>query len=566
MNEEIEKLIFRAIDGAISQDEFNHLQDVLEANEDARVFYTKMLSLDQSVSDIAESARSEAVDRPEVHWNSLAGVDSETDSSLRGHLLTYISIAASAVVLTTLAFYFTRPWSGPEIVRMREVQVAPLSSEKNGVAEVVQRIDCVLENEKWSTVNSSFEAGQSIVLLEGVVVVEFRKGARVTVEGPANLEFLSDNSGFLQSGKLTAVIPDSAIGFEILTPSGRLIDHGTEFGVSVDPNGDTETHVFKGEVELIANHAKAQELDPNSGSQREFGSQRLTDAMGLRVKREGDVAAEVIEANPSQFIRTSIVDRQRVKNRTEITELVDEEHLTMWFEAGQGVQRDSKGRVISWENLAQSQADRANQELESSAWQVNADRRPGWSENSLGGRPAIQFGGFERKEFLATTPLRLKADATALIVCQFDPLEEVGYGHLLVLGGQTKFVLERREKSEAGSYTWSWQNKNVPPFRMEALKNVKPTTSHEPQICAVRYSVEQDIFELSVNGEAVAEGDPIGSLAVTSSQIIGCGHHRNRFFFKGQIAEIVVYDRALNQEKFNQVTESLMQKYRIQAR
>ena len=148
MNEEIEKLIFRAIDGAISQDEFNHLQDVLEANEDARIFYTKMLSLDQSVSDIAESARSEAVDRPEVHWNSLAGVDSETDSSLRGHLLTYISIAASAAVLTTLAFYFTRPWSGPEIVRMREVQVAPLSSEKNGVAEVVQRIDCVLENEK----------------------------------------------------------------------------------------------------------------------------------------------------------------------------------------------------------------------------------------------------------------------------------------------------------------------------------------------------------------------------------------------------------------------------------
>ncbi|MCP4776548.1 MAG: hypothetical protein GY880_20185, partial [Planctomycetaceae bacterium] len=64
MNEEIEKLIFRAIDGAISPSEFNRLQDVLEVNEDARVFYSQMLSLDQSVSEIAESAGNEVVDRP----------------------------------------------------------------------------------------------------------------------------------------------------------------------------------------------------------------------------------------------------------------------------------------------------------------------------------------------------------------------------------------------------------------------------------------------------------------------------------------------------------------------
>ena len=134
-----------------------------------------------------------------------------------------------------------------------------------------------------------------------------------------------------------------------------------------------------------------------------------------------------------------------------------------------------------------------------------------------------------------------------------------------MLGAHTKFILERREKSETGSFTLSWQNKNVPPFRMEALENVKPASSNKPQVCAVRYSVEQDIFELSVSGEVVANGDPIGSLAVTSSQVIGCGHRRDRSFFKGQIAEIVTYDRALDQENFDQVTQSLMQKYKIQS-
>ncbi len=557
MNEEIEKLIFRAIDGAISPGEFNRLQDVLEVNEDARVFYSRMLSLDQSVSEIAESLGDEVVGRSEVRRNLLTGIETEPAPSLRRRLLTYASIAAIAVVLTTLAFFFTRTLSEPEIVRLREAEAAPLKSEMSGVAEVVQRIDCVLENEKWSTADSTFEPGQSIILLEGVVVVEFRKGARVTLEGPAKLEFLSDNSGFLQSGKLTAVVPDSAIGFEILTPSSRLIDHGTEFGVSVDSNGDTETHVFKGEVELVTSHPQTSDLNPDS--------QRLTDAMGVRVKREGETPAELFDANPSQFIRTSIAGSRQFENRNEVTELVDREHLLMWFEAGQGVQTDSRGRVISWENLAQRSSNRKDQSLESSAWQVNAGRRPKWSESGLGGLPAIRFGGFESKEFLATTPLSLKADATALVVCQFEPLEEIGYGHLLVLGGQTKFVLERRDKSEAGSFTLSWQNKNVPPFQMEALENVKPVSSHKPQICAVRYSVEQDVFELSVNGEVVASGDPIGSLAVTASQVIGCGHRRSRFFFKGQISEIVMYDTALDQEKLNEVTESLMQKYKIQA-
>jgi hypothetical protein len=221
--------------------------------------------------------------------------------------------------------------------------------------------------------------------------------------------------------------------------------------------------------------------------------------------------------------------------------------------------------VISWENLAPSSSTRKDQSLESSAWQVNANRRPGWSESGLSGFPAVQFGGFESKEFLVTTPLRLKAGATALVVCQFDPVEESGYGHLLVLGGQTKFVLVRREKSEAGTYTLSWQNKNMPPFQMEALNNVRPVSTSQPQVCAVRYSVEQDVFELSVNGEVVASGDPFGSLAVNSSQVIGCGHRRDRFFFKGQISEIVVYDRALDQKKLDQVTESLMQKYRIES-
>lgn len=85
-------------------------------------------------------------------------------------------------------------------------------------------------------------------LAAGSAVLEFNKGARVTLEGPSRFQLVSSNSGFLDSGKLLAQVPKQAIGFEIATPSAKVIDMGTEFGVEVDRTGVAEVHVFQGLV------------------------------------------------------------------------------------------------------------------------------------------------------------------------------------------------------------------------------------------------------------------------------------------------------------------------------
>src|SRR5262249_39537439 len=64
------------------------------------------------------------------------------------------------------------------------------------------------------------------------------------------LELLSSKSARLTSGKLTARVPAEAIGFEILSPQGKVIDRGTEFGV-VSEKGSTEVYVFEGKVEAL---------------------------------------------------------------------------------------------------------------------------------------------------------------------------------------------------------------------------------------------------------------------------------------------------------------------------
>jgi hypothetical protein len=62
------------------------------------------------------------------------------------------------------------------------------------------------------------------------------------------LKLLSGSSAQLLHGTLTARVPAHAKGFTVLTPHNKVVDLGTEFGLSVDESGETTVRVFTGEV------------------------------------------------------------------------------------------------------------------------------------------------------------------------------------------------------------------------------------------------------------------------------------------------------------------------------
>ncbi len=93
-----------------------------------------------------------------------------------------------------------------------------------------------------------WQTGKVLRLERGLAEVRFRGGARVVLEGPATLELLSAARARLVSGKLTAHVPPEASGFEVLSPRGRVIDLGTEFGLSVADDGAADVFVFEGQV------------------------------------------------------------------------------------------------------------------------------------------------------------------------------------------------------------------------------------------------------------------------------------------------------------------------------
>lgn len=89
-------------------------------------------------------------------------------------------------------------------------------------------------------------------LMSGAVQIAFDRGATVLIEGPAQFELVDDNTGRLSLGNLSAQIPESAHGFTIDLPRGKLTDLGTAFGVHIDESGETETVVFTGIIEARA--------------------------------------------------------------------------------------------------------------------------------------------------------------------------------------------------------------------------------------------------------------------------------------------------------------------------
>ena len=88
-----------------------------------------------------------------------------------------------------------------------------------------------------------------ISLVEGNLEITFDSGAVIFLQGRSSLNLETEKRAFLNYGKMSARVPEEAIGFIVNTPQGTVVDLGTEFAISVDKENAMEVHVIEGEVE-----------------------------------------------------------------------------------------------------------------------------------------------------------------------------------------------------------------------------------------------------------------------------------------------------------------------------
>ncbi|VAX41808.1 hypothetical protein MNBD_PLANCTO02-3329, partial [hydrothermal vent metagenome] len=152
------------------------------------------------------------------------------------------------------------------------------------VAKNIAIIKTIFEGELRSqdilfVVNDHLKTGQQYHLEEGLLELEMSSGTKIAIAGPTTFQLLDSNKLRLLHGTITANVPHKAIGFTVNTPTIKVVDLGTQFGVHVNKEGVSETHVFKGIVDCFAVEGKESNLPP----------QRLTAGKSLKRQAGGEL-------------------------------------------------------------------------------------------------------------------------------------------------------------------------------------------------------------------------------------------------------------------------------------
>lgn len=125
-----------------------------------------------------------------------------------------------------------------------------------------------VEDVEWSE-GSSYAIGDGLregwlELESGVVQLAFGNSAMVSVRGPARFQLISESEGLLETGRLTAHVPEDAVGFTVATPDLTVVDLGTGFDMHVDDDGKSHVHVVEGRV-LVQSTSQNDDVQLSAG-------------------------------------------------------------------------------------------------------------------------------------------------------------------------------------------------------------------------------------------------------------------------------------------------------------
>ena len=258
---ELESLLFDWESGTLDDDGVNRFREILHNNKAAREHYARLQLLTAAMKLDGDSGLNLPVDQIASHSqiasdNQLASPDqvtslnqlaSQTQSKSRRKVAAngWLIAAAllSCILIGRLAFL--------EFSTRTQEAIAETSAEatSQGVAIVTRLVDAV-----WEPDGPTFEPGEAlspchIALQSGFVQIEFFCGATIILEGPAELELQSATHARIHSGRLRAQVPPAARGFSVFAGTMKVVDLGTEFGLSISDKG-ANVQVFDGEVEL----------------------------------------------------------------------------------------------------------------------------------------------------------------------------------------------------------------------------------------------------------------------------------------------------------------------------
>jgi hypothetical protein len=285
---ELEQLINKVYEDIATQAELLRLDEMVCGSSEARIRYVEIMNLraqllwDLSLDKPVQQDFPGAGDSTPPALESSALVQPKPSSWSRAALrrehpaLYYAGIMAATLLLWAGFLAWVLPWwrdeGKPSVANVNPVN-RPLVATVTGMHQP----EWAEGANEWER-GAKLRAGRRVLLDSGLVELTFVDGARTILEGPCKFVVDTGGAGTLEVGKLVAKVPQRAAGFAVDTPCVRAVDLGTEFGIYVDPDGDTVTHVFDGRV-LVSPSSGAswppRELIANQTLKAEQSSVRL---------------------------------------------------------------------------------------------------------------------------------------------------------------------------------------------------------------------------------------------------------------------------------------------------
>jgi hypothetical protein len=258
----LNQLIERYLAGELSEVEAVQLNELLREDMQARAHFLNASSLHARLNweygstlnpthlllvaeDVAvdpvqeESARKHVamtralqgdLDGSMIERGTAPGSSNFAIQSLARHRLAWVGLFAIAGAIALAIFL--RPFD---------------SSGKNLLARVSNMVQAKWGNQQEYVAGDQVFSGR-MKLESGMAELEFTSGTRMILQAPVEVNLVSVDEAYLYSGQAVVHVEGHDKGFKVETPTATLLDLGTEFGVSVDSNGNSLLQVYDGEV------------------------------------------------------------------------------------------------------------------------------------------------------------------------------------------------------------------------------------------------------------------------------------------------------------------------------
>ena len=418
-------------------------------------------------------------------------------------LVAAVSAIAAVLALMVGSLFFQPDAPAPTTEQTKPHVAQPVAILTNMEKAVFARDGAPMD------LGEALSAG-SIELVSGTVQVMFNSTAVVDLIGPCEFKMIGENKGRLVNGKLVAFVPPRASGFVIETPNGvRVEDLGTRFTVRVEAG---QTHVFVREGK-IAVHPPGGSAYPMIAGQR-----ALFDRSGNQVP-------------------TSMAMDVPVK-----------ENLFIHYDAGRGVDVDADGWVRRWRQQA------GNPDV--GELRAEGLSQPRWISEvpSLGGQPAVRFDGQNARmicDSLVSSDSIVRGPWTVIWVGRF--------------GQKDKQILIDGIKEDARSLVVRFDG---------AMVHAGPDRDAHPQF---KVDVRQSLIGACVFGDEdhparmLTESGPVPQNNQStrapdpgmSGLVVGGRGPAPGVNLQGDLAELLIYRRCLDDAELREVIDHLWDKYQL---